>query len=120
MSDASIKRELELLGQNFNEILSSTAAVKGEAFANAVAINFECAQLIEAIGGLVIIVRKVDAERAEGLYEIFKCVLASIASKGCDTLEDGQLEEAVLLSKTLYERRRDTVNRIRLEARDGD
>lgn len=120
MSDAFIRRELKTLSDNFNEILSSTAAVKGELFANTVAVNFECAQLIEAVGGLVILARKTDAQRADELYEMVKHVLSSIATKACGDLEDAQLEEAIRLSKTLYDRRRQAVVKIQQGMRDDE
>ena len=73
MSDESIKKELELLAENIMEVLESTSAIKGEEFACAVGVHLECCQLVEAIGGLVLMARKVDEERADYLLEVCQC-----------------------------------------------
>lgn len=115
MSDASIKKEIELLGENFNEVLSSTEAVKGEAFTNAVAVNFECCQLVEAIGGLVVMARKVDAEHADTLFDMSRQILVSIAVKACGDISDDSVEEAMALAQTLNDRRLQAAKKIQQE-----
>lgn len=118
MSDESIKKELELLAENIMEVLESTSAIKGEEFACAVGVHLECCQLVEAIGGLVLMARKVDEERADYLLGVCQCILASVASKACGDLEDGQLEEVIALAKTLYDRRQQVSQKLRQEMGD--
>jgi hypothetical protein len=118
MDEESIKKELKLLAENIMEVLESTAAVKGEQFAGAVGVHLECCQMIEAIGGLVIMARYVDEDRADYLYEVSKCILASVASKACGGLEKGQLSEALSLAQTLYDRRQQVSQKLRREMRD--
>ena len=112
MSNEQIKSELKSLGDNINEVLSSTEALKGEAFAKAVSVNFECAQLIELIGRLVILAKEADEEMAAAAFEAAKNILASIACKATEELEEDQLEEAMKMAYTLYQRRNDTIKRI--------
>lgn len=119
MSHEQIKAELNALGTSINEVLSSTAAVKGEAFAKAVAINFECGQLVEAIANLTVLARKTDAEHANALLEVSKHILASIAVKACDELPDAELEDAVKMANTLHDRRLRAIEKIQKEV-DND
>lgn len=119
MSHEQIKAELNALGTSINEVLSSTAAVKGEAFAKAVAINFECGQLVEAIDKLTVLARKTDDERANALLEVSKHILASIAVKACDELPDAELEDAVKMANTLHDRRLRAIEKIQKEV-DND
>lgn len=118
MSDESIRKELELLAENIMEVLESTAAIKGEQFAGAVGVHLECGQLVEAIGGLVLMARKVDEERADYLFQACKCILASVASKACGDLDGDQMEEAIKLAHTLYDRRQQVSQKLRQEMGD--
>lgn len=120
MSKEQINSELKDLGSSINEVLSSTAAVKGDAFARAVAINFECAQLVEAIAGLVIMARKDDEEYANALFEVTKTILASVAIKACDEMPDEQFDEAMKMSRTLHDRRLRTIEKIQKEIDNDD
>jgi hypothetical protein len=119
MSDESAKRELDLLGENFQEILSSTEAVKGEAFANAVAVSFESAQLMEAIACIFAMIPEHDRERAGPLMEAVKHILSSICVKASGDLSDSDLEEAIDMADKLNDRRRQTAKRIQQELRGG-
>lgn len=120
MSHEQIKAELNALGASINKVLSSTAAVKGDPFAKAVAINFECGQLVEAIASLVVLARKTDVEHADALLEISKHILASIASKACDDLPDSELEEAMKMAHTLHDRRLRAIEKIQKEVDNDD
>lgn len=120
MSEDKINSAIKNLGDSINEVLASTAAVKGDAFAQAVAINFECAQLVEAIASLVVMARKDDEEYADVLFDVTKTVLASIAAKACDALPDEQLEEAMKMAHTLHDRRRRTIEKIQKEIDNDD
>lgn len=120
MSKEQINSAIKGLGDSINEVLSSTAAVKGDVFAQAVAINFECAQLVEAIAGLVIMARKDDEEYANALFEVTKTILASIAAKACDALPDEQLGEAMKMAHTLHDRRLRTIEKIQKEIDNDD
>lgn len=120
MSHDQIKSELQALGSSINEVLSSTAAVKGESFAKAVAINFECGQLVEAIADLVVLARKTDAEHADALLEVSKHILASIAVKACDDLPDSELEEAMKMAHTLHDRRLRAIEKIQKDLNNDD
>lgn len=118
MSDESAKKELDLLGQNFHEILASTEAVKGEAFANAVAVSFESAQLMEAIAHIFGMVPEDDRGRAGPLLEATKQILSSICVKACGDVSDSDLEEAIAMADKLNDRRRQTAKKIQQELRD--
>lgn len=120
MSHDQIKSELQALGSSINEVLASTAAVKGELFARAVAISFESGQLVEAIAELVVLARKTDTEHANALLEISKHILASIAVKACDDLPDAELEEAMKMAGTLHDRRVRAIEKIQREVDNDD
>lgn len=119
MSDESIRKELELLAENIVEVLESTAASKGGPFADAVGVHLECGQLVEAIGGLVLMAREVDEERADYLFEICKHILASVACKACADVKDGEMEEAIKLANTLHDRRQQVAQKLRQELGNG-
>lgn len=118
MSDESIRKELELLAENIVEVLESTAASKGDQFADSVGVHLECAQLIEAIGGLALMARKVDEEQTDRLFVACKHILASVASKACGDLGDEQLGESIKLAKTLFDRRQQVAQKLRQEMSD--
>lgn len=120
MSHDQIKAELQALGSSINEVLASTAAVKGDNFARAVAIQFECGQLVEAIADLVVLARETNAEYANGLLEVCKHILASIAAKACEEVSDEELEEAMKMGNTLHDRRVRALEKIRKEINNDD
>lgn len=120
MSHEQIKSELQALGSSINEVLASTAAVKGDAFMKAVAINFECGQLVEAIADLVVLARKTDTEHADALLEVSKHILTSIAVKACDDLPDSELEEAMKMAHTLHDRRLRAIEKIQRDFNNDD
>ena len=112
---------MQELADNFDEILTSTAAVKGEAFAKAASISFESVQLIELLGRLADLTQEAHKEYAEVLLDSGKTILASVVSKACEDLEEAQFNEAMTMGYTMYKRRNATVDAIRRDLReDGE
>ena len=101
----SVRQELELLSENFAEVLTATEAVKGTLFAHSVAINFEASQLVDIIGCLVDVAPEDMSERVDGLREAAVRVIASILAKACHGLKDGEIKEVIKMADTLHERR---------------
>jgi hypothetical protein len=112
----SMKSELEGLAQNLNEIMESTAAVKGIPFANAVALHFEAMQLAEIIGNLSGLLKggqKIDPEIIDSMTESAVNVLFSVVYKGMGELSDDQIKEASDLGESLHKRRVRSMEAIR-------
>lgn len=86
MKEEQIKKHLENLAENLDEILSSTAALKGEKFADGIAIAFECTQIIEISARLAAVAQEEHKEYASALAESQMNILASIAAKACSDL----------------------------------
>lgn len=108
-----IEKELEGLSDSINEMLTSTAAVKGQAFADAVAISFESVQLMESISRLAGLANKGHEEFAKALHDSALNMTSSIVAKACDGIDDKDLEEVMKMSSALYQRRRLAVQAIR-------
>jgi hypothetical protein len=101
------------MAANIDEIMTSTRAVKGEMFANAVAANFEAVQLMEAVGRLASLAPEEASEYVSSLVDNSQNILASIISKACGDLTDDQLREAIAVCNTLTKRRTSAVDAIR-------
>lgn len=100
-----IDKHVEMLGENIDEILTSTAAVKGEAFAEAVAINFEAIQAMSIVGMLTAVADEKSKELASKLHEACLNILASIAAKVCGDMSDDDVKEVMRISSALNKRR---------------
>lgn len=112
---------MQELADNFDEILTSTAAVKGEAFAKAVSVSFEGVQLIELLNRMSTLAQEAHKEYAEVLVESGKEILASVVAKACEDLDEVHFNEAMTMGYTMYKRRNATVEAIRKEMReDGE
>lgn len=120
MDQDKLKQHLNDLAENFDEILSSTAAVKGEPFAKAVSVSFEGVQLIELLGRLSHMVHEAHKECAESLMESGKEILASIVAKACEDLDEDQFNEAMSMGHGMYKRRNATVEAIRKQMLEDD
>lgn len=115
MDQEKLKQHLHDLAENFDEILTSTAAVKGEAFAKAVSVAFEGVQLIELLGRLSFLAEEANKEYAAQLMESGKEILASVVAKACEELDEGQFNEAMTMGHGMYKRRNDVAEKIRKE-----
>ena len=121
MDQDKLKQHLHDLAENFDEILSSTAAVKGEPFAQAVSVAFEGVQLIELFGRLAAMAQEQHKEYAETLEESGKEILSSIVAKACQDLNEAEFGEALVMGHSMYKRRNAVVETIRKEMReDGE
>lgn len=113
MNDSLIDKHVGDLTTNINEIMSSTLAVKGEVFTNAVAVNFEAVQLMEVIGRLASMAPEEYSEYATMLVNNSQNIIAAIVSKACGELSDDQLKEAMSVAGELTKRRFSAVAAIR-------
>lgn len=90
------------------EIIQSTVAVKGQAFATIAAMQFEAMQLGEGIGYLGSMLRetkKFPEQQVEGLCTALATTLAHVIDKATAHLDKADFEEAMNLGQSLYERR---------------
>lgn len=120
MDQDKLKQHLHDLAENFDEILTSTAAVKGDAFAKAVSVAFEGVQMIELLGRMSFLAEEAHKEYATQLMESGKEILSSIVAKACEELDDGQFSEAMTMGHSMYRRRNSVVETIRKEMREDD
>lgn len=121
MDQDKLKQHLHDLAENFDEILTSTAAVKGDAFAKAVSVSFEGVQLIELLGRMSFLAEEAHKEYAMTLMESGKEILASVVAKACEELDEAQFNEAMTMGHSMYKRRNAVVETIRKEMReDGE
>jgi hypothetical protein len=107
MSQEKFTKEAEALSENITEMLASTAAVKGEAFADAVAINFECVQLMDIVGRLTAIADEGAKEAALALHDACLTIVCSIGEKAFGDISDKDLEEVMSMGRALNKRRND-------------
>ena len=107
MSQEKFTKEAEALSENITEMLASTAAVKGEAFADAVAINFECVQLMDIVGSLTAIADEGAKEAALALRGACLNIVYSIREKAFDDISDKDLKEVMSMGWALNKRRND-------------
>lgn len=116
----SAKQQLEALAENLNEIMSSTAHVKGPEFANAVALHFEALQLAEMVGNMAGLMKsgaKIPPEHVDAMSEVCTNILFSIVMKGINIASD-DIKEASDLAERLHKRRQGTMRAISQEMRD--
>lgn len=108
-----VRKHIGDLTMNVEEIMSSTRAVKGDAFAQAVAVNFEAVQLMETVGRLASMAPEELAEYAASLVDSSQNIIASIITKCCETLSDDELKESISVCNELTKRRHSAVEAIR-------
>lgn len=101
----SIDAHLKDLVENFDEILGSTEALKGEDFVTAVMAHFDASQIVEIISALVSIADDEHKEFAEALAKMGLHVLTSLVAKASGDLEPEQLKEARKMGDSLIARR---------------
>ncbi len=120
MDQDKLKQHLENLAENFDEILTSTAAVKGDAFAQAASVGFEGAQLMELIGRLASLSDERHAEYAKSLMDSGMEILSNIVAKACGDLDEEQFNEAMAMGHSMYKRRNQTMDAIRKELKESE
>ena len=118
MTEDQLKQHLHDLAENFDEILTSTAAVKGEPFAQAVSVAFEGVQLIELVGRMSAMAQEQYKDYAKQLEESAKEILASVVAKACADLDEPAFQEAMVMGHSMYKRRLDTMEAIKKQMRD--
>lgn len=101
----SIDAHLKDLVDNFDEILGSTEAVKGEDFVIAVMAHFDASQIVEIIAKLVTLAKDEHQVFAEALAKMGLHVLGSLVAKASGDLEPEQLDEARKMGDSLIRRR---------------
>lgn len=108
----NVDKQMEALGDSINEMLASTAAVKGQAFADAVAVNFEAVQLMSMVDRLVALADEDDRALAVALHTSCMDLASSIAAKACDGISDEDLQEVMKMGRALNKRRNDAAAEI--------
>lgn len=103
--DDRIRARLEGLTENIQEALASTAAVKGDRFADAVCTHFEASQLMEILGMLASLIPEEKAEHAASLCRSAATIATSMAMRICDDLSDEDFKESMALSEQLIKRK---------------
>lgn len=119
MNEEQLKQHLHDLAENFDEILTSTAAVKGEPFAQAVSVAFEGVQLIELFGRMASMAQDQYKEYADQLEESGKQILSSVVAKACAELSETEFQEAMVMGHGMYKRRLDTMEAIKKQMRES-
>lgn len=114
-----IDKELKSFNDGVNEILASTAAVKGKAFADAVAVSFEGVQLMEIVSRLTGLANESSKGYAQSLNDSAMTLASSILAKSCDGLADSDLDEVMKMGSALYKRRSQTLEAINKGRRDA-
>jgi acyl-CoA reductase-like NAD-dependent aldehyde dehydrogenase len=117
MDEKNLQKHLDALGDNINEVMSSTVAVKGEQFAKCVALAFESFQIAEALTRLSALVT--DERRrqlADMLRESGTDVLSIMVGKSLEPLSESDVDEVMTMAKMLYRRRNEATESIRREA----
>lgn len=116
----SIETKLNDLSCDLQEILASFAAVRGPAFCDAVAIAFECRQLMEIVTRLYETSRTDRVEHAADLAESAMNMMSSILVKAVsETLSPQDLEDALSSADMLMKRRSDVLAKINTAAGRG-
>jgi methylmalonyl-CoA mutase cobalamin-binding subunit len=116
----NIQKQVDALNENINEMMASTAAVKGADFADAVAISFEAVQLMEVVGQLAAIASEDSKQIALALREAGLNIVASIATKACGEIADQDLEEIMTMGRALNKRRNDAMADIMKGLKDAN
>lgn len=123
MSNQKINQHLEQLAESCEEIMASTRAVRGDAFANAVALNFEMFQLGDLVGQLTGIARASRPENAEYIQVLNSAasdLMTSIICGHYASMEDDDLNDAIETAKIMLDRRKRTVAAINKDTKGGD
>lgn len=113
-----IKEQIDGLGSDVNEILSSTEAVRGPEVAQAVAMAFECRQLLEIMARLADMASEDNKVYAQTVVVSGVNIVSSMATKGM-RIKEGDLDEVMSLADQLYDRRCATVQRITEQLRSA-
>lgn len=111
----NIEKQLQEFTDGVDEIMSSTAAVKGQKFAAAVAVNFEAIQLTELLGILASTAKNAQPESSAMIDHISRSavhIISSMAAEGMCHLTEAEFNEATQLSETLQKRRELAIRRI--------
>lgn len=115
-----VDKQMEALGESINEMLASTAAVKGQAFADAVAVNFECIQLMDMVGRLTSLANEDFRDLAVALHTSCMDLAANIGAKSCEDMSDDDVREVMKMGSALNKRRKDAAAEIVKGMGDAD
>jgi hypothetical protein len=116
----SVEAKLKDLSSDIHEILASHAAVRGDDFAQAVAVAFELRQMLEIMGRLHSMCREEAQEYAESLVHSAMDIMSSVMCKAVsDDLSKTDIQDALSCADMLMRRRGNTVDRIRKDLERG-
>lgn len=121
MNEDKIKRQISDMVQSIDEVIASTSAIKGAAFAGAVGILFESRQLSELIGQIAELAKDGNQngdEAVESLSSAAVMILGNVVTSSVDFLDEKDFNEALQLSDSLYARRCQTIESINQSIRD--
>lgn len=113
MSDDFIKKHLNNLTENVEEIMTSTRAVKGPGFAILVAICFESMQIMESMAKIAACAKEEYRDYAQSMLASSVNVMSGIMFKLFEGYTDAEIEEAGSIAKMLLDRRSDAVAAIK-------
>lgn len=107
-----IKKMARDLTQDLNEMMKSTSAVKGKAFANVVAHQFEALELSDLVGVMLSSLIHLDPKNTDkyrSMTETVIMIISSMTAKVAGELPEPELDEALKMSDSMHARRRNAV-----------
>ena len=116
----NVDKQMEALGDSINEMLASTAAVKGQAFTDAVTVNFEIIQLMDMVGRLAGLANDEYRDLAVALYTSCVDLAANIGAESCGDMSDDDVREVMKMGSALNKRRKDAAAEIVKGMGDAD
>ncbi|MBU3577488.1 hypothetical protein [Polynucleobacter sp. UK-Kesae-W10] len=108
----SVQNELDSFVNDVQEIINNTIKIKGQEFADAVAVQFEIFQVGEILGRIV---GPLDDKYFSDLAEQCITLVAGISSKVAVGLTIEQVQEAKVMADQLIARRQRVNQKIREE-----
>lgn len=115
MESDKIDRHIKTATENFNEILESSVAVKGDTFGLAISLAFESAQVIEMMARMMSLVPSEEKDHALALVDSAQEILGSMVVKSCSGIEEAHFQEALDMASVLMRHREAAMESIRKE-----